>query len=67
MRLSEIEPGEKRNIGLQIIGYNTQKFDKLWDKLIVPNCSESLAACKNGGRFMYSEYLSKKLGIGLPE
>jgi len=58
MRLSEIEPGEKRNIGPQIIGYNVQKFEQLWEKAIAPNCSESLAACKNGGRFMYRGFSS---------
>ena len=58
MRLSEIEPGQKRNIGPQIIGYNVQKFDQLWDKAIAPNCSESISACKNGGRFMYRGFSS---------
>ena len=58
MRLSEIEPGQKRNIGPEIIGYNTQKFEQLWEKAIVPNCSDSIAACKNGSRFMYRGFNS---------
>ena len=58
MRLSEIEPGQKRNIGPAVTGYNIQKFEQLWGKVIVPNCSESIAACKNGGRFMYRGFSS---------
>jgi len=60
MRLSEIEPGQKRNIGPQIIGYNVEKFEQLWEKAIVPNCSESLTACKSAGKFMYRGFSSNQ-------
>jgi hypothetical protein len=60
MLIYEIEPGQKRNIGPEIIGYNVQKFEQLWEKAIAPNCSESIAACKNGGRFMYRGFNSNQ-------
>lgn len=58
MRLSEIEPGQKRNIGPEIIGFKTPKFEQIWQKSIVPNCSQAIDACKNGGRFMYRGFNS---------
>ena len=60
MLIYEIEPGQKRNIGPEIIGYNVQKFEQLWEKAIVPNCSESIAACKNASKFMYRGFNSNQ-------
>ena len=57
MRLSEIEPGQKRKIGPHDPKID---LDKIWDKLIVPNCSESIAACKSAEKFMYRGFSSNQ-------
>ena len=46
MRISEIAPGEKRIV-------RTTKFDEVWNKLIVPNCSEILKIYISSDNLLY--------------
>ena len=46
MRLHEINPGEKRKL-------QKSKFESVWDKLIVPNCSEILSMYKLSNSLLY--------------
>ena len=46
MKISEIAPGEKRTV-------QTSKFDKIWNKLIVPNCSEILKIYTSSNKLLY--------------
>ena len=57
MRLSEIEPGQKRKIGPHDPKLN---FDHIWNKLIVPNCSLSVESCRIAEKLMYRGFNSSQ-------
>ena len=44
MKISEIAPGQKRNL-------LTVNFNSIWDRLIVPNCSEIIEMYKKSDSF----------------
>ena len=46
MRIYEIAPGEKRSIQIQ-------KFDAIWDNLIVTNCNEIIEIYSKSNSFLY--------------
>ena len=46
MRICEIAPGEKRNVQIS-------KFDEVWNRLIVPNCSEILKIYSSSNKLLY--------------
>lgn len=46
MKINEIYPGEKRNL-------QATNFNEIWDKLIIPNCSEILDLYKSTGALFY--------------
>jgi len=52
MRIYEINPGEKRQIEISKFD-NEQHFEKIWSKLIVPNCSEILKIYQQSHRILY--------------
>lgn len=46
MRLSEIAPGQKRNLQIQ-------NFDSVWEKLVLPNCTDILDVYLSTGKIFY--------------
>lgn len=52
MRIFEIEPGEKRNIS-KTLSPAAATFENVWERLIVPNCSEILNIYKDTGIYLY--------------
>lgn len=49
MRISEIQPGQKRNVQIN----NPTSFEHVWNKLIKPNCKEALRYCYRSGDLMF--------------
>lgn len=54
MRIFEIEPGQKRKIPRAYRSIDSEKhFDLVWNKLIVPNCSEAIEIYRKANRILY--------------
>lgn len=47
MRIDEITPGVKRNLHRSI------KFNEIWNRLIIPNCSEIIDIYKSSTRLLH--------------
>lgn len=62
MRIFEIEPGKYRNISLSKFD-DQQHFNKIWDRLIAPNCSQIIDIYKQSESALYRGAKNKTADI----